>query len=231
MEELVEKYTSKIENALEIASDVIKQPDDMRTKLNEFLLSVMRGKSSKEMRIFFNELVDENTSYLQIGGLSYGHTIISALYQNDAKHAVGVDHYGGPIFADDVRDKLMQVAYYHSLEVDEKFFLIHKDYFKLDENDKEILRKHKFNLLYYNGEPRIDYHIKKFTEYYDYLDDVFIYITSNTEKQETLQGSKIGMETCNLKVLKEWHLEPVGDYKKPGKLSWYNGLYVAILQK
>lgn len=231
MEELIEKYIQRVESSLDVASDVINTPELLRTQLNDFLLDEIPGKSSKEMRIFFNELVKDDDEYLQIGGLSFGHTFISALFENNVKYAVGIDHYGGPLFASDTYDKLLAVSYYSGIEIDEKVFIIRDEYFKLKEESKKLIHGRKFNVIYYCGETGLEHNIKKFTEYYDYFDDVFIFVTAGARFENVMTGTKIGIEKANLTLIKDWFLEPENDHKRSDKLSWYNGLYVSILKK
>lgn len=229
MEELVQKYVEKIEHAIDYGNDVLTDPFFMRTKLTNVLLSI-KGMSSMENRILLNELVDENSCYLEIG-VDRGTTFISALYKNNAKYAVGIDHYGGPLFADDIKNKFIQMAEFFDLYESKDFHLIHNDCFRLNDQDVSVLSKHKFNIFFYDGAQTIESCAKLLNYYYEFLDDTFIFIVDDWSKQIVVDGIKKSLVSSNMKIVKEWNLGHSMFLKNSMELSWHNGLYVAILQK
>jgi hypothetical protein len=175
-------------------------------------------------------LVDENSSYLEIG-VDRGTTFISALYKNNAKYAVGIDSYGGSLFADDIKKKFLQMAEFFDLYESKDFHLIHNDCFTLGDQDKEVLSKHKFNIFFYDGSQTIESCSKLFNYYYEFLDDIFIFVVDDWSKEPVNQGIRKSLENCNLNVLKEWNLGHSMFLKNSMELAWHNGIYISVIKK
>jgi hypothetical protein len=66
------------------------------------------------------------------------------------------------------------------------------------------------------------------TYYYDAMDDTFLYICDDYNWSNVQEGTKQGINKCNLKILEEQTLlcDENGDIN-----SWWNGIYIALLQK
>lgn len=229
MEGLVQKYIDKIEHAIQYGNDVLTDPLFMRTKLNNVIL-LYRGLSSKENRILINEIVDSDTCYLEIG-VGRGTMFVPALYKNNPKYAVCIDDYGGSIFADDEKKRFFDFAQTFNIKESVDFHLIQNDCFRLNNENKKILSKEKFNVYFYDASRTFDNYVKSITHFHEYMDDVFILIVDDYSDPAAVDGIKIGIEKSNLKILREWKLGHNMLIKSETELSWHNGLYIAILQK
>lgn len=236
MEELIADYSSRIEKAIDIANDVKESPYFLRSKLLDFLLDMsfhsnLSGFCPKELKIFLNELLNNKTRYLQIG-LGRGGSFVPAMFRNDVKHAVGIDSFGGFLYDDSIKTSFKTTAENFGIIDGTTFHLIEEDCFKLKNKHKEILQKEKFDVYFYDGyHHTVDDHMKALTQYYEYMDDVFIFIVDEWTYPPVSEGTKLGIQKCGLKVKKEWELGRSRLIQDPENLSWNNGLYVAIMEK
>lgn len=187
------------------------------TRLNEKALNI-EGMSSRYVRNLLNKCVSSvpNCKYLEIGTWK-GSTLYSALYGNNPLYALAIDNFcsfGGPRhhFSENMKD------------VGVDFEFMDQDCFTIDLSKIED----KFNVYFYDGEHTEKDQEMALTYYYDVLDDTFIYICDDYNEKQVQSGTMHGLEKCNFKILDERKLfsSHNGD-----KTSWWNGLYVAILQK
>lgn len=234
MEELIARYIKNIENAIDVANDVKESPYFLRTKLIDHILdmqfhSELSRISSKELRIFLNELLNENSRYLHVG-VGRGASFFSALFRNNVKHAVAVESFGGLLYDSSIKDTFEESS--NKFGLINAFHVIDEDWKKFKDTNENILNKEKFDIYFYDGlYHSVNNHIKSLTDYYEYLDDVFILLIDDWNYTPVKEGTKIGIEKCGLKVKKEWELGCSQLPENSDQLSWHNGLYVAIMEK
>jgi hypothetical protein len=229
MEEIVNKYINKVERAIDHGLDqerwMNKSISQMRTKLDQSVFDVS-GMSTPEVRIFLNELVDEETNYLEIG-VNRGSTLISALYKNKCSSAIAIDDYGGPFSADDVYNDFLRNCKNNNVD---NYTFIRNDSFNLKEHEKNLIKN--INTYFYDGGHSEISHEKALTYYYDILENVFIFIVDDWVHQPAVAGTLKAIEKLNLKVHKKWELGYSQHLRgKVSGLSWHNGLYIAVLEK
>jgi len=87
----------------------------------------------------------------------------------------------------------------------------------------------------YDGNHTNDSHYMALLHYYDCLDDVFIFIVDDWNWDNVRDGTYKSIQQLQLKILYEKELRLTWDNSHTNqplaKDTWWNGLYVAILQK
>lgn len=189
------------------------------TRLSEKALKI-EGMSSRYVRNLLNRCIScvPNCKYLEIGTWK-GSTLYSALYKNNPLYALAIDNFcsfGGR----SVKEHFLN----HMQDIGVNYEFIDQDCFTVDLSKIE----HKFNVYFYDGEHYEKDQEMALTYYYDVLDDTFIFICDDYNEKHVQNGTKNGLEKCNFKIIDERNLfsSHNGDIT-----SWWNGLYVAILQK
>ena len=139
METIVEKYIQRVERAIDFGLDQKRWRDReisiMRTKLNQSVFNI-NGMSTPEVRMFLNELIDDDTNYLEIG-THRGSTFVSAMYKNNHKSAIAIDDFGGPMHAPDIKNDFLKNCADSGVT---KYKLIHNDSFRLKPNELESIK-------------------------------------------------------------------------------------------
>jgi hypothetical protein len=228
MEELVNKYIKKIERAIDYGLDQERwlngEISSLRTKLDQQVFNI-RGMSTAEVRIFLNELIEEDTRYLEIG-IHRGSTFVSALYKNKYQSATAIDHFGGPMYGDDIINEFLRNCKQNSVT---NFTLIRNDSFKLKDQQKSDIKD--INLYFYDGGHTALEQEMALTYYYSNLANVFIFIVDDWVHQPAKDGTFAAIEKLKLKIHKKWEIgKPQRERNTPG-LTWHNGLYIAVCEK
>lgn len=228
MEEIVNKYISKVEHAIDCGLDqerwLKREVTRLRTKLDQSVFN-LNGMSTAEVRILLNELVDEETRYLEIG-IHRGSTFVSALYKNKYLSATAIDHFGGPMYGDDVINCFLKNCKENNIN---DFTLIRNDSFKLTTQQKNGIKD--INFYFYDGGHTASEQEMALTYYYDNLADVFIFIVDDWVHIPAKEGTRSAVSKLNLKIHKEWEIgKPQRETHTPG-LTWHNGLYIAVCEK
>ena len=87
----------------------------------------------------------------------------------------------------------------------------------------------------YDGNHTNESHYKALLHYYNCLDDVFIFIVDDWNWQDVRDGTINSIKKLNLKVLYEKEIRLTWDdshtCQPQARNTWWNGIYVAILQK
>lgn len=87
----------------------------------------------------------------------------------------------------------------------------------------------------YDGNHSVESHYKALSHYYNVLDNIFIYIVDDWNNREVRTGTICAIEKLNLKILYEKEVRlTTDDTHTPieiAKTSWWNGIYIVILQK
>jgi hypothetical protein len=224
MENLINSFQEKIENSIDSA---IQNYNWNGISILPEKLQSLRGYSPKETRVFLNNLMDENSRYLEIG-LHRGASFFSALYLNNLKTAIGIDNFGGPVYDDLLKYGLLDLSEEFDLKYGIDYDVIFDDCYNLKEKEQNKLKKLKFNVYYYDGPHNKNDHIKSLVNYAQYMDDVFIFLVNDWFYPPVSEGTKIGIDKSGVTVLKEWILGESEEHKS--EEIWKNGLYVSIVQ-
>jgi hypothetical protein len=99
----------------------------------------------------------------------------------------------------------------------------------------DISKFPKFNIYLYDGNHSAASHFLALDHYYNCLDDIFIFMVDDWNWSYVRDGTKQSIEHLKLKVLYEKEIRLTNDNSHtPQPLAsqtWWNGLYIAILQK
>jgi len=186
------------------------------SKITDEILNI-HGMTGKKTRHFYNNLLNkDDIRYLEIGTWK-GSSVCSAMYGNKAK-VVCIDdwsEYGNH------RDEFLNNFNIYKGENDARF--IEQDCYKVDIS--ELL---KFNIYMYDGNHTKDCHYKALIHYYDCLDDIFIFIVDDWNWEDVRNGTYESIKQLNLTTLYEKEIYTPGNCTYD---TWWNGIYVAILQK
>jgi hypothetical protein len=213
---MIETYKSHIETAFYNAENNI-------SKITSEIIA-MEGMSGTKTRHFYNNLLNiEDARYLEIGSWK-GSSVCSAMYNNKAT-VTCIDNwseFGGP--------KSEFLANFNKFKGNNNAFFIEKDCYKVN-----TFRLPKFNIYLYDGNHTNESHYKALSYYYNCLDDIFIFIVDDWNWEDVRDGTYRAIKYLNLKILYEKEIRLTWDNSSTPepKLSqtWWNGIYVTILQK
>jgi hypothetical protein len=212
----MEKYKILIDNAFYNAEKNI-------SKITKDILNI-NGMTGVKTRHFYNNLLDtDDARYLEIGTWK-GSSVCSAMYNNNAK-IICIDNwseFGGP--------KNEFLLNFEKFKGKNDATFIENDCFKVD-----ISILPKFNIYMYDGNHTNESHYKALLHYYNCLDDIFIFIVDDWNWEDVRNGTIESIKKLNLKILYEKQIRMTWDNSHTpqdiANSSWWNGIYVAILQK
>jgi len=212
----METYKTLVETAFQNAENNI-------SKITNDIIN-MEGMSGTKTRHFYNNLLNtKDARYLEIGTWK-GSSVCSAMFGNKAK-VICIDNwseFGGP--------KSEFLVNFEKCKGENEATFIENDCYKVD-----VSVLPKFNIYMYDGNHTIDSHYKALLHYYNCLDDIFIFIVDDWNCEKVRQGTINSIQNLNLKVLYEKELRLTWDNshtpQPEAANTWWNGIYVAILQK
>jgi hypothetical protein len=212
----MEKYKTHIENAFYNA-------EKYHSKITNEIVN-MDGMSGIKTRCFYNNLLNiDDARYLEIGTYK-GSSVCSAMCNNKAK-VICIDNwseFGGP------KDEFL--INFNNFKGNNDATFIENDCFKVD-----VSVLPKFNIYMYDGNHTNNSHYKALLHYYNCLDDIFIFIVDDWNWEDVRNGTINSIKNLNLKVLYEKEIRLTWDNShtpvEQAKATWWNGMYVAILQK
>jgi hypothetical protein len=211
-----EKYKNIIDNAyLNAENNISKITDDI---IN------MDGMSGLKTRHFYNNLLNnDDIRYLEIGSWK-GSSVCSAMCNNKA-NIVCIDNwseFGSP------KDEFL--INFNKFMGQNNATFIENDCFIID-----ISTLPKFNIYMYDGNHSVDSHYKALSYYYDCLDDIFIYIVDDWNNEQVRNGTIQAIKNLNLKIKYEKEIRLTFDNSHTpidiAKTTWWNGIYIVILEK
>jgi hypothetical protein len=193
------------------------------SKITNDIISI-DGMSGTKTRHFYNNLLNiPDARYLEIGTWK-GSSVCSAMCENKAK-VICIDNwseFGGP--------KNEFLVNFEKFKGENEATFIENDCYKVDVS---ILPK--FNIYMYDGNHTNESHYKALLHYYNCLDDVFIFIVDDWNWKDVRDGTINSIQKLNLKVLYEKEIRLTWDDSHTSQPeasdTWWNGIYVAILQK
>jgi hypothetical protein len=211
------------------------------------------GLSSPKIRALLNNLCDrKSTRYLEIGSWK-GSTLISALYSNEqmVDLAIGIDCFreftnlgscANPLSLwEKTIDPRRPPQQEHPRECCRENInkLLKKPlnlyFYDNDCFSKEFLniitQQHAFgdiNVYLYDGDHSESCQYKGFTEYDFIFDSTFIALVDDWNWESAKIGTRRAFSDLGYRVIREWELPARfnGDVE-----NWWNGFYVAIVQK
>jgi hypothetical protein len=212
----METYKILIETAFKNAENNI-------SKITNDIIN-MEGMSGIKTRHFYNNLLNtENARYLEIGTWK-GSSVCSAMCGNKA-NVICIDNwseFGNP--------KSEFLVNFEKFKGENDATFIENDCYKVDVS---ILPK--FNIFMYDGNHTIESHYNALLYYYNCLDDVFIFIVDDWNCKNVRDGTISSFKKLNLKVLYEKEIRLTQDNTHTphpeSRDTWWNGIYVVILQK
>ena len=184
-----------------------------------------KGLTGKKTRHLYNNLLSmKDWNYLEIGTWA-GSSSISAIYKNKV-NALFIDDWsqfgGNSDYFTENLEKYMG---------DSECALIESDCWKVDLNTIE----NKFDVYLYDGAHTESDHYNSLVYYLPVLKDQFIFIVDDWNWVDVRNGTYDSIKKLNLKVLYEKEIRLTWDNSvTPEPLlskTWWNGIYVAILQK
>jgi hypothetical protein len=193
------------------------------SKITDYIIN-MDGMSGTKTRHFYNNLLDtEDARYLEIGTWK-GSSVCSAMCNNKAT-VVCIDNwseFGGP--------KSDFLVNFEKFKGENDATFIESDCYNVD-----VSTLPKFNIYMYDGNHTNDSHYRALSHYYECLDDVFIFIVDDWNWKDVRDGTINSIQNLNLKVLYENEIRLTWDEshtpQPEASNTWWNGIYVAILQK
>lgn len=208
---MIDTYKTLIETAFYNAENNI-------SKITNDIIN-MEGMSGTKTRHFYNNLLNtEDARYLEIGTWK-GSSVCSAMCGNKA-HVVCIDNWSefeGP--------KAEFLVNFEKFKGENDALFIENDCFNLD-----ISILPKFNIYMYDGNHTENSHYNALLHYYNCLDDVFIFIVDDWNWESVRNGTYDAIQKLNLKVLYEKEVRLTWD-DSVARATWWNGIYITILQK
>jgi len=184
----------------------------------------MEGMSGRKTRHFYNNLLNTvDARYLEIGTWK-GSSVCSAMCNNKAT-VICIDNWSE---FDGPKDEFL--VNFEKFKGENDAVFIENDCYTVD-----ITLLPKFNIYMYDGNHTNESHYKALSHYYNCLDDVFIFIVDDWNWEDVRDGTNSSIQNLNLKVLYEKEIRTTLDNSVPPEpelsKNWWNGIYIAILQK
>jgi hypothetical protein len=214
-----DKYKRQILLSLENA-------DSYKSKITDEIIH-MEGATGKKTRHFYNNLLSmDDSRYLEIGTFK-GSSVCSAMCGNNAL-VYCIDHwnesYTGSLYIDEFFSNFEKYK-----GINEAHF-IKNDCFAVD-----VSTLPKFNIYMYDGDHSYNSHFNALVHFINCLDDIFIYIVDDWNWEDVRNGTFKSIQHLNLKILYEKEIRLTNDNshtpEREAKDTWWNGMYIVILQK
>ena len=212
-------YTDRIKTAIEMA-------DAGTSKVNQAVLD-LDGMSSNRTRHFFNNIIKDDTRYLEIGTWK-GSTLISALFENNPEFHIAIDNFSeftGPRL--DFHKNCRQLLGYEN-----RANFLDAGCFDIDPKDFGIS---SINTYFYDGKHDYEDQYKAITHYYDVLAKEFILIVDDYNWPQVQAGTLDALREKQVEIKYMKHLpantttiqSANGPMTFGDKDLWWNGLFVA----
>jgi len=204
----------------QIVETAFEKSERNESKITDNILSI-DGMTGVMTRHFYNNLLHtDDARYLEIGTWK-GSSVCSAMCGNKAT-VVCIDNwseFGGP------KEEFLKNFNNHKGENNASF--LEQDCFTVN-----VSQLPKFNMYMYDGNHTTECHSKALVHYYDCLDDVFVFIVDDWNWDHVRNGTYDAIKQLKLTILYEKKIHtssPIPPYVD--RNTWWNGIYVAILQK
>lgn len=212
---------------IEAIQNAIQKADALSSKLTPEVMSI-GGFTSTKIRHLMNNLGAISTSYLEIGSLR-GATFCSTIFNNNnIQEAYSIDSFCEFIRSDEVHPMQEMISNVAQFKPSNTLFkLVTED--SWSEKAKRNLDGKKFDLFLYDGEHSYEGQRKALIEYFDFLDDIFVFCVDDYSWEHTVKlGTLDGLTDTRVSVLFEKELY---NGVPSDATSWWNGYFVALLKK
>ena len=224
---LIEKYINHLQKS-------ISKAENHDSKLINELLYI-EGMTGKKTKHFYNNLLElEGSRYLEIGCYK-GSSTCSALYKNNA-HFVCIDNWHDFLLNElhnKVNSKFPINEFLGNIEKykgDNNIVFYNEDCFKIDVN-----KLGKFNIYLYDGDHSYESQYNALKYYINNMENVFILLVDDWNDEPVRSGTFDAIRDLNLKNVWNYEIRLTDNNKHtPPDIAhetWWNGLYICILQK
>jgi hypothetical protein len=199
----------------------IKKGFDCESQLPVGVLSI-HGMSSARGRHLLNNICSlPGASYLEIGVWA-GSTFVSALYGNTKTlyEAIAIDNWSQ--FGDQKDTFLKNTSFFLPKR---SFRMWEGDSFKMN---VDCVFGRPIDIYFYDGDHSVEAQRKAFTYFDSALADTFIAIIDDWEWPDVQCGTAQAFEELGYKILFEEKL--LARYPNDPE-TWWNGMYIAVIQK
>lgn len=220
------KYIAHVQNCVDraLANESKCHPELLNIYWNP-------GFSGISFRHLINNLCSiDSLNYLEVGTYK-GSTFSSALYGNldNFNSIYTIDNWsefnpGGSISK--VFHNRINTWYSHKVH---EMNIMDVDCFNFDKS----AIKDKINFYFYDGPHKQEHHEMAYTYFNEVLDDVFITIVDDWEKNSVRQGTYDAFKKLNYNVLAKWEITPP---ERPDRMNnpdqyWWHGTMIAVIKK
>lgn len=214
------------ERLIEIVNTSLEKAENNISKVNDEILA-LDGMTGKKTRHFYNNLLSfPDISYLEVGTYK-GSSTCAAMYGNEAK-VIAIDNwseFGG------IQNKSIFLNNFKKFKGNNTAMFIEKDCFKIEPHELPFTS----NIYMYDGPHQENDHYRALKQFLPCLENEFIYIVDDWNWEQVRKGTKKSIQDLNLKVLYEKEIRLTQDNsvtKRPALTeTWWNGIYIAVLQK
>lgn len=187
----------------------------------------MEGMSGKKTRHFYNNLMSfEDSRYLEVGSWK-GSTVCSAMCNNKAL-IYCIDNWSETFLGETA--KYVFLDNFNKYKGNNHGMFIEKNCFEVD-----VSSLPKFNIYMYDGDHSYFSHYNALIHFINCLDDIFIYIVDDWNWPDVRNGTFNSIKDLNLKILYQKEIRLTNDDthtpENEAKETWWNGIYIVILQK
>jgi len=213
-------YTPQQQKLINALNAAVTKSESEETKIPPEIIAMFTWAGLKTKR-FLNALLEmDDARYLEISPWE-GSSIFSTLAGNKANVTMMYPSNGNETSISD---------YLPTYKGKNNVNLIVNDYFSYD-----VKTLPKFNIFMYDADWSEDAQYQALKQYYDNMDNTFIYIADDWNWHSVQKGTIRAIQDLNLTILEEFEclLTPDGSHTgmELAKSDWWNGIYVAVLQK
>ena len=193
--------------------------DNYYSKLDPTVIT-MQGMTGLKTRHFYNNVCSlKDCRYLEIGSW-LGSSVCAAMWKNEAI-VVCIDNFSQFNEGGDIKKEFLKNT--NACVGRNSFSFIEDDCFKVN-----LEPNTRFNIYMYDGEHSYQSQYVALSYFYKNMDDLFIYIVDDWNNEEVRRGTFDAIRDLNLRV---WWSNSKMTEANGVQLTWWNGMYVAILEK
>jgi len=176
------------------------------------------GMCGEKAKHYYNNLLDfeDQVRYLEIGSWK-GSSICSAMYNNKYNNSkfLCIDNWNVVGGKDEFINNIQK--YKGTNEI---------NYLDIDYLNNFPNIDSKFNIYVYDGDYMKDSNFKALVNYYNYLDDAFIYIKNDWNEKNVRDETEEAIKKLNLKIMYKKEIIEAKSIK-----NWWNGICFFIFKK
>jgi hypothetical protein len=226
-ESLYLKYKNHLEKS-------IAKAEKLESKITNELLKI-EGMTGKMTKHFYNNLLElEDSKYLEIGSYK-GSSTCSALYRNKA-NVVCIDNWHD-FFLNELHNNVSStqpinefLGNIQKYKGENNFSFYREDCFTIDVN-----KLGKFNIYLYDGCHKYESQYNALKYYINNMEDLFIYIVDDWNDEPVRKGTFDAIRDLNLKNVWNHEIRLTNNNKHTpphiAESTWWNGVYICILEK